>query len=403
MSEREESSPGTAGASSPVPIGTRALSPSKIETLQCPHRYRELYVLGNKPPGAEAIELAVGTLVHEVAANYVKELRDTKRQTDHAVLETIAATAWAQRPHRIPAGKYDDWALFMNNLQEFIADPETLIDAELRLAFNDQWEDRAWTDDDVAFGGMIDMAGIRGTGENAVAYARDWTTAAISGQFAAKKDYQLRFYGLLLSRAYHIDSVHITTHSLRTGATREVDLDGFDHDETERRIRGERARLEALLESDPRFAWPAIPNSQCGICQLACPEYEQSRLQDVPLRFDTADQARMALNTLTVLDSRRKALTTALKGYVTFHGAVESNGMEAAMRPRESRSYPIQQVVGVITGENQDPWAVLKLDRTKFKAKKYNPARDAVEQLAVVKIGDRFGVKAAGVDDQDEE
>lgn len=404
MPERQAKDTGEGRAkTSPVPMAPSALSPFKIETLQCPHRYRDLYVIGNEPQGAEAVALALGSLAHEVAATYVNHLAKQKSATDIDWLAELAHDAWRDRPHRIPESMFQDYTVFTHTLANYVFDTD-LVEAEARIAFNQHWDVVTWHDPDVAFAGMLDVVGVRYQGGAPVsAYAIDWTTAAISGQFAAKKDLQLRFYGLLLARLFDIHDVHITTKSLRTGATREVDLDSADHEQTEARIRDERARLLRLLETEKDFDWPAVPNSQCGICQIPCPEVNFAEQGDVPLRLESLESAQDALRRLTLIDSRRKGIMAALKGYCTFYGAVEAGGMEAAMRPRAAYSYPTSQVM--LSLEPDDSAQVLKVDRTVLNrlAKKQPDIFGAVAELAKVKTSDRFGVKAAALDDAEDE
>lgn len=392
-------------ATSPVPTGTRALSPSKIETLQCPHRYRQLYVLGQEPPALEAVELAVGTLIHEVAAMYVSHLRDRKRQTDHAALQAYADAAWEHRPHRIPEQHRADFFGFVGVLEQQVFEPETILEAEHRVTFAEDWTTIAWGDQLAAWGGMVDVVGVRGAGEDAEIYAIDWTTAAISGAFGVKKNLQLRMYAMLLGREYGIERVTISARSLRTGAEQTMTLDAADHAETFERLTRERERLAELLDLDPRFPWPAVPNSQCGICLLKCPIYEESLKGDLPLRLENREDAASALQQVVLLDAKRKGLMAILKAYAAFHGPVESGGMEAASRPIEKRDYPTARVAELLRAGGIDPYLVLKLDRKALtsQTKKDKDLRADVEALAKITIGERFGVKALKLEEEGDE
>jgi len=389
---------------SPVPTGTRALSPSKIQDLQCPHRYRALHIIGTPPEESAAVALALGSLAHEVAAVYVIHLQVTRATSHPDALRQFAMERWASRPHSIPESCFDDFSLFMDNLEGVILDPLTIAGAEVRFSFTDDWKPCDWTAPAASWGGMIDVLGIDGVGANARAYAIDWTTAAISGVFAAKKDLQLRMYGLLLSKAFNIEEVHITTKSLRTGATRDVDLDGDDHIETEKRIRGEADRLSHLIEMDPRLSWPATPSTQCGICSLACPAYEASMEHDAPLRFNSESEAEQGLRSFVILDEKRKAWASAIKAWVAFHGEIEAGGMSAAMRPRDTVSFETEGVAAELAEAGLDHWSALKVDKRALArlTKKSPEVREAVMRLSNTKTTDRFGVKAAGMDEAEE-
>jgi len=381
------------------------LSPSKINDLQCPYRFRSLHVQGEERTGAEATALALGSLAHEVAADYVRHLRSQKMTQHPEALRHYAQKAWAGRSHSVPQSSLDDFQMFMDHLAEVAFDPLTIVNAEERLIFTDDWLTCAWDAEEAAWGGMIDVLGFEGTGADASAYAIDWTTASISGQFAAKKDLQLRMYGLLIHKAYKVDDVHITTKSLRTGATRDVDLGADEHAETEERIRGEAERLGRLLEMDQRMTWPAIPNAQCGICVLRCPAYAASKSEDFPLRLDSVEEARGALRTLTILDSKRKRLAELLKLWCAFQGEVEASGMVAGMWPRETVTFPTEETAAILAAAGLDHWSALKVDKRALQkiTKKSEETRLEVMSHSVTKTADRFGVKAAGIDDPEEE
>lgn len=390
---------------SPVPMAPMALSPSKIQTLQCPHRYLQIYVKNADPVGVEAEELALGQLVHEVAAVYVNHLAANNRQTDLDALAAYADAAWAGRPFRVHDAARPSFELFIDNLGNVVFDPQAIVETELRFAFDKHWKVRTWASDEVAWGGIVDVLSIHGSGADSTASAIDWTTAAISGVFGLKKDLQLRHYGLLIYKAYGIAKVKIETISLRTGSRKVVELDENDHAETERRLNDERARLERFMALDERFPWPASPGVECGICQLACPAYDRSKLGEVPIRFQTVEEARGALAEVIAIERRVDALKDRLKAWTGFHGAVEVGGIEALMKPQEKRTYPVKEVFTQLVDADRDPWKVLSITKTTLnrELKKDPELLKAVNALATVKTGERFTIKKIGLEDGGEE
>lgn len=336
-----------------------ALSPSRLETWTCPYRYQQLIVRGVKEPDTAALEQ--GRAVHDVAANYVRHLVAAKLQTDHAQLDAIAGNVWAGRSAVLSEEHRPDFAGLVRELRGLVIEPELVLGTERQIAFADDWSSVEWYSQSAAWRSIFDLVE---TPEGRLRIT-DWTTAAVSGAHGARKDLQLRFYGLMAWRAYSNPEVEIVLWSLRTGSRVVVELAEEDHHKTERRIRDERERIRKQLEI--RGDWPAIPGGQCGFCRLACPEVDRALSRGVPLRLETAEQAALAHQTFIVLDRQLSGLREALKSYVGVHGAIESSGRAATFRTQLGHDYDTPAVYDALRAagfSHGEAVAALSVDRS---------------------------------------
>lgn len=378
----------------PVPLGREALSPSKIATLACPYRYQKLYLEGHE--GSSGPELALGTLIHTVAAAYLQQLRNTSSGNDPEALQQLAVAVWRHRPHVIGAEHEEAFRHFVSVLSRRTFDPESIAEVEARLAFDADWKVQHWNSPKVAYGGIVDVVLVA----EGQLHLIDWTTAAISGVFGAKKDFQLRMYALLGHRMWGFPTVTIETVSLRTGVSQSLVLDADDLREAEARLEVHRARLQDLLDGGPG-PWPAVPGIECGICALDCPlEATQG-----PVRLADVSSATEALGQLILLNKRAKDVKKLLRAYSTFHGGVELNGVAYGPVPTKKRSFPSQEVAALLVDYGFDPYEILTVDTRKLTK---TCKRDAkllvqIEGLATVKESETFKLYNVGLPEDEEE
>lgn len=398
MNSAENESPAT-----PVPMAPGALSPSKIATLSCPHRYNQLYVLGNRPAGPEGQALALGSLVHEVAACYARHLRDEKRNVDLNALQQYATAAWNLRPETVPVECWKEYELFIRQLGRVEIDGKAIVQAEYGMAFDLDWKPVDWSSDDVAYGGIIDLLMLSENEDGPYAHAIDWTTAAVSGVFGAKKDLQLRIYALYIAKLTGVARVWIETISLRTGARLGLMLGPDDHDATEKRMKEERARLVRLLHANNE--WPAVPGVECGLCTLACPLAMQIQTE-APLRIIGPEHALDVLGRYILLEKTRKDYARVLKAYTGIHGAVELNGLAYGPFGAPTRTYGTADVLRVLKQYGIDPAEFLVVDKRKLGklAKIDAMASASMEAIAKKTVRESFSLKSVGLpEDEGEE
>lgn len=383
-------------------MNVMALSPTKIQTLDCPRRFRALYI--DQVDEGTAPELALGSLVHEVAASYVRLLRDQRRASSEYDLGEIVKAAWTGRDPDVSAEMYPDFIRFCRELLNWIPDPDTIVDAEQDLAVTEDWKPIGFSDIGAAFRGILDVIQIVKGEHGARILVRDWTTGALGGSIEGKKDLQLRHYGLLAACTYGVGEVEVTMHSLRTGASVTVELKEGDHEETRARLLAERTRLGGMLE-DASFAWDPAPGTACGICRLSCPAAGQALAAGAPLRAESPGHARDLLAQVVILDEFRKRLMKPLRGFASQHGAIENNGMVYEARPTVSRTYPMGETAVVLEAAGIPSGAVLKVDGKLLKKAigKNRELAEAVAALEIRKTSERFSVHKAGPPDEDEE
>lgn len=385
--EASRQTPAERPPASPVPPGLLAVSPSKLNDFACPYRFNLVHV--KQVDEAEEPVLLLGSLTHDVARDYFLHLKMAGLLSDHAALDEMARKQWDYRQYGLLEGYRAQFFGFIDVLRQYtIPEGDRILGVEARAAFDEEWNRVGWDDEAVAFGGILDL--IHGTPAKLTIV--DWTTAALGGQFALKKDLQVRMYGLLAWRHTKVPAIACEVRSLRTGAVHTIELGPDDHIETEERIRGERDRIHALLAKGPKHEWPAVPCSQCAVCHLACP-YEADNTELI--RITDARQAKQVHEELIRLEARKKELLGPLKAWVGVNGAVQSGGVEATFRTSNRYSYDTADVYQVMLDHGYPARLaldVLSVDRRKLtKCLKGNAdLLLAVEALAKVKPQERF-------------
>lgn len=377
---------------SPVPTNPAALSPSKRSDACCPYRYQQIHVLGRSEPYVP-MPLLVGRLVHQLAEHYFEHLASTGQATDYEALDQAARSVWRRRPSEIPESEYGDFEQFTDTLRDFSVPPGYSVEAvESRLAFDDRGQPATW--DDCAYGGMLDLTMLKGRHLLIV----DWTTAALGGVFEAKKDEQLRFYGMLAWMKWKKPEITVETRSLRTGARRFVELEHGDHEAMWARLTRERERLLDALDDEYVASgsdWPAQPGHVCGICRLRCPLGESwESVHGSPVRIETQDQARKLHERLILLERQRSHIMKALKRYVGVHGLLDTNGVVARIQVQKRREYDTQEVYRRLLEADyneREILGILRVDRRKLN--RVVADRDlfmAIEDTAKVKDVETF-------------
>jgi hypothetical protein len=376
-------------------VGLATLSPSRLQTLNCPHRFLELYMKGYREPDNQA--LAHGRLIHQVAALYFHHLKKEKLATDHTFLEVAADKAWEKRQDVIPDSASDDHETFINQLREVVIDPATIAGVEQRVSFHEDWEPAKWDDPMTAYRGVLDLCTVEGPKEEQFIHVRDWTTAALAGQFQAAKDLQLRIYALMMHKITKRDRIKVTVHSLRTGAEKSVELVGDEHIVTESRITLERKRLLAHLD-DPDYKWPAVPGAACSYCTLNCP-YEARYQDTIRLILGEGIDIHEFHKQLIFLESQRKKMVELLKGYVGQHGNVVTGDIEARFNLVERRSYSIGDLLITLQAAgipDEQIYETFSVDKRKLKKllKGNDELYDQVEEITTIQHTERFAPTA---------
>lgn len=371
----------------PIPTGSKALSPSKLNALNCPFRYEQIYRQKVKEPPLVAFQ--AGSLVHLVARNYYRLLSADKiYEGSLTLLETVIEDVWEKRDADIGPDVRADFYEFALALQWRIFDPETIAHTELMLAFDENWQPvkcpEEWTSERVRFGGVIDLVNVIKEENKPLVWAIDWTTGGLGATIEAHKNQQLRFYALLLYKNFGIQNVRITVDSLRTGARKTIDLDKNDHIVTQLFAESESAHLQAMTD------WPPAPGANCSICQLQCPLYDDTKLNMIDKLGERDPEAMFGAG--IIIEKALTKIKKALKGYAQLHDPIEVNGMVAEIRSLKKYDWPHDETRALLTELGYDPDEIGNLTATNLKKRIRNDDHyEAIKNLASETVQERFG------------
>jgi hypothetical protein len=392
-----------------VPPSPFALSPTKLRDLDCPRRYRLLWI--DRITERERPETALGSLVHRVAADYLVHLMDSGALRDHDALGRIMERVWLDRD-LVPTSMEDEFIELCRFFRDDLTvEPSTIHGVEMRVAFDRSWNRVPFDSAAACHAGIMDLVELGEFGPAAGAKSiriTDWTTGAIGpGAHGVAKDLQARYYALLAWKLFDgIAAVGYRLVSLRTGRTIESWLGNEDHDETLDRLGAAGVRLQRLAADHGDEPWPAIPGSRCAVCALECPEATAAWAREQPVRCLDLREAEWVLGQLTLVARRREQLLEALRGWARANGPVYSNGMVAGYFPGQSRSYSWERLAPVLEAAQVDVRDCAKFDLAAFKrllprARRAELAMQA-QQTAELEIVERWSVKPSGGGGEDQ-
>ena len=351
----------------------------------CLHRYKAIWIDGVPDDNEYSLR---GIAFHSAAHRYVRRLYEKQLPADseEARLAFIEGVGEALTPAPlVPEVKalFDRWA------QHFQLDLEAYVGAEEHQRT------------DLGHGFQADLVYARPHELELIDFK---TYYAALTETQLRDEWQARWYMFAARKVWKNFPAYRFTHSyVRLGRLTSVvfeehELDGFVDEVA--------AISKVIEEATARNEWPATPGDECRFCQLACPAVDD--LAVTPKRLPDRATAIKAAQLILAGDRMLKVAKGALKAYCATEGTVSVNGMDFANRPSESVSYPISEVLRVLTErgrmgafESED----LTLSRSAlaklFKA--YPQLEEDLSSVARSKTTYRFAARAAGMGDEDDE
>lgn len=356
-----------------VPVEHRR---SAFDAFNCPRRYKALYIDG-VPDESDAARR--GSAFHAAAARYIGALRRVGRSEDYELAAAALRDGIAESV--TPAHLVTEVeSIFWRWAETFELDLQALLVVEERQRDADGF---TWTPDLVyAHDDLIEL--------------RDWKTHwKPFTEDQAHKELQAQWYVWQASKLWPgFQRYRIVFVFVRWGVEVSAEFDQADIDQIEARID---AIAGAIREAAARDEWPAIPGQQCSYCSLSCPVADHP--DRVPLRFVTRADAERAGALKLALDRAATQVDQALRVWCDAHGPLLVGGMEIGFRPSEKVTFPAAAAVDVLRA-HEIPADDVTLSKSALRryltTKKFAYVREALEALACVKPGSRFGAKKAG-------
>jgi len=290
---------------------------------QCGLRYHLKYVENLPDPPGEAAE--VGSLVHEIMAEYARHCLTERVEADESALREIA-----QRRAVEPVFA-DAWAILEpagGHVRFSVAQKGSPWGVEERLAFakdgTGAWERCAWEDSRAWWRAIVDLYYLDEQEQGTVLVVRDWKTQAVlPSQAAIERDQQLRRYAYCLSLLYpEVEHIYAELVFLRYGVARHRKLTTEELQEVPQEIE---RRVKRVEELGPE----ARVSSACDWCNFTarCPAYQQAReFRPEPIR-DSA-QAEQAAQAYLLLKRRLGDLERQLKAWAGERGSITVGDVE---------------------------------------------------------------------------
>lgn len=219
--------------------------------------------------------------------------------------------------------------------------------------------------------------------------------------------YQARAYTLFAKDRWPgFSSYRFTIHAVRFNVGTSVQFSDAELDQIEREVKADIATIEHAKLTNH---WPAVAGPSCRFCTLACPLMDETPAL-MPKRLLEPAQAQKLAGWVLAADGMVKQAKSALKAYVSAHGAVGANGVMFDNRPYEERKYAIDVVLEVlrlnnISGVFEDPKQQdLTISHSALKKifKLYPSVEQDLSTRVQTKTKYRFSAKQPGVDEGDE-
>jgi hypothetical protein len=348
----------------------------------CLHRYRVLYIDGVDDTTDASL---VGQAFHKCQHLYVEELVERKLPNDQeaAVIAFTEGVAISQLPARLIPELRQTWdshvATFEIDLRKFVTAEEPGYSGEV-----------SFTPDLVLADSATNTLEI-------VDFKSGWTNPPTEAEL--KKDFQARVYTRYgRDRWPNFDKYVFTLRAVRFRQETSVTFTQAELDTVDTEIRAAIATVELAKASN---VWPAIPGPACRFCTLKCPVLDNPLVLEK--RIPLAARESMA-GWVMVAEKQLKAVKSALKDSVKEHGPIDVNGVIWDNRPSVSRSYPLSAVVAAFkTLKIPVDSATMSAHGLKSLMRQYPDLEHLLSLDERQKTSYRFGPKAAGESEEDEE
>jgi|GEM_PF-843845 hypothetical protein len=314
----------------------------------CPWAYKKVRL--DRIPRAASDPLIIGSTVHDIVAQYLQRLVNTRQQTDWE---------WAKARifNDVPADVAEIWEKFWNR---FIMPPYESGGIEMKLAFTRAWEPCEYFADDAYFRSVVDWT----YRQDGLVVIQDWKTNQMIPP-SIGKNLQLRIYGWGVRRAIFPDAQEILLrlHFLRYSFEQEILLEPEDLDTIPQELEIKIAKIEAEKHFDP------TPGSYCGWCGVIqhCPVMESALVPATILYPVSQADALKAATLLLAMQKMSEAIKEHLETYVRESGAVQVGDLTYGPIPRvdyEIDPKAITEKLLNIGFEREEVWKVLSIGKT---------------------------------------
>jgi len=283
---------------------------------KCPYAWKLKYIDQIEEEKHPALKL--GSIVHEVIAEYLKQIRDRGEQSNHVILEQLIKQQ--------PASVKEDLAPFIPAIRDIILPPGVKAGIELQLGVDQNFKPCEYSSESAFLRGKIDYTYRV---EDTIVII-DWKTNQFPPpQEVIEDDWQTRFYALLTGcfAPAEVTKFVIELNYLRHRKIRKLEI---GRDELNRIKEWIIKNVEAI-ENEKNFE--PSPGDWCELCgyHRLCPVVKpvlQSATSElaIPEKIATKEQATKLAGMLKVLDQVRDRLQRLLKEWISEHGGINIKG-----------------------------------------------------------------------------
>ncbi len=349
-----------------VEDSSRKFSPSKLAAYkECPRKYKFRYIDRLKRQG-QTVEQFLGTCVHSAFEALYEGLQKGRTLTQ---AETVAVfeKAWEAGFAEVVAGpegapNKQDWGNvgrqcvenYYRQYSPFKQDRTVAV--EKRIGFPVEVEGNSYL-----LEGFIDRLAL--SADDEAFEIHDYKTAKnLPAQAYVDQDWQLALYEIAVRHQWpDTGVVRLRWHYVRHGKT----LTSTRTAEQLAALKGEVDALIGKLKADHEF--PPHESALCNWCEYRslCPLFSHGeKLAAAPIELRSQDEGRKAVDQLSSLEEKRKALRAQIKE------------IEAQEEPLKERliAYAAKHGYQVVSGTH-DEAAITPKDQWKFPTKTESPDR----------------------------
>lgn len=327
----------------------------------CPAKLR-FYRQKVKTP--EAAIMQAGSLAHQCYDAYFQHCLEQNRQTDITHMPVLARKIYdSQRAEYAKKRKpYLSEAQFAQVVETLLVpfaashlvDGETLAETEQRIAITDTMQQCDWMAGNVWFRGVLDT--LYFTSED-TAEVHDYKT----GFAMDPNPLQFDIYAWLVFALYPaVKAVKCVFDYTRFGILRDSEYSRDDFDAIDARVR----ELCAMIEADTEM--PPCPGMHCLTCDYG---HVCEAKAEMPGAIVTDDDARKAVEAISLYERDLKAAKDKLRPWCTEHGTVEVNGVAWGFHESGDRCFPDAKALhdALIKDGETNPWQYLSVAAVKAK------------------------------------
>lgn len=345
---------------------SRKFSPSKLATYkECPRKYKFRYIDGLKRTG-QTVEQFMGTCVHSAFEALYEGLQKGRRLSED---ETVAVfeKAWDAGFAEVVAGPQgapdkDEWGSLgrqcvRNYFRQYAPfEQDRTVAVEKRIGFPVEVAGETY-----ALEGFIDRLAL--SADDGAFEIHDYKTAKnLPAQAYVDQDWQLALYEIAVRHQWpDTKAVRLKWHYVRFAKTLASTRTADQRDA----LKAEVGALIGKLKADHEFA--PHESNLCGWCDYRslCPLFAHGeQLSEKPVELRSLDEGRKAVDALSSLEEKRKALRAQIKE------------IEAQEEPLKERliAYAAKNGFQVVSGTH-DEAAIIAKEHLKFPTKTDSPER----------------------------